>query len=210
MASEQGPDEGWMSLDALEHAVQVGLERRECPEQVVADVGAADPAPHALDEIELGAVGRQPEDVEKGPDILLLKKRLDSLGLVDAGVVGDEDNPPSRSLRPTDQILDQDQEPPGDFPGQPDEFPVPVSVLDHPEDELFAILARSGDRELAPLQPPSPCEMGMEMTFGLVLVPEFEVGAGFKGFFFRRESRFWAFRYAASFRLPLSVCLGRP
>lgn len=190
--------------------IQMRLELLESFEQEVADVRAARPAPHTLDQIQIRAVGWEPRDFEAGPDLLLFEESLNSLGLVDAGIVGDENDSSAGSLRPVPQILDEHQEAPRDFPWQPDEFRVPVGVLHRSKDEFLAVLARSRNGELMSPPPPPPREMGMEMTFGLVLVPEFEVGAGLDGFFFRRESRFLALRCASSSRFPLSVCLGRP
>lgn len=199
-----------MGFHMMANPIQMRLEFHEAFEQEVAEIGAACPAPYAFDQIQIRAIGGQPEHVEPSSDLPLLEESLDPLGFVDAGIVGDQDDTPPRPLGPVPQILDEHEEAPRDFPRQTDELGVSVRVLDRPEDELLAVLTGSGDLKLMPLQPPSPRKVGMKMTFGLVLVPELEVGAGLKGFFFRRESRFLAFRCASSSRFPLSVCLGRP
>lgn len=209
-ASKQREDDGGVSFKMLEDTIQVGLELIESPEQVVADVGASRVAPDPFDEIQVRAVGRQPGYRQMGADVVLFEEGQDFLGLVDAGIVGDENDPPFRPFGPSPQVLHQDQEAPRDLPGETDEFRVPMGVLHRSEDEFLPVLAGSGNGELMPFQSPAPREMGMEMTFGLVFVPELEIGMGLEGLFFERDSRFLARRCAVSSRLPLSVCLGRP
>ena len=189
--------------DASDGAVEFELRAV----QNVGDVSPFHVTPEPLDQVEVGAVGRQPEDLQVPCDRRQVRKDL--LGLMEPWAVADQNDLPSNALgafdepdyqvieahtalRPTDVMNDL---PRREVKG----------AVDHP----LLVLTRTRHSGLNTPRGPYGSEIGVEMEFGFVLVPEFEGRAVLESPFFSSASRFWARRCAFSSRFPLSVCLGR-
>jgi hypothetical protein len=74
---------------------------------------------------------------------------------------------------------------------------------------LFFIFTWRWHFWLLTYQPPYPCQYWMEMNLRLILKDQSLFGIRLQCFFFKPMRSFLASRYAVSFLLPLSVCLGR-
>ena len=74
---------------------------------------------------------------------------------------------------------------------------------------LFFIFARRWNFRLLTHQPPYSCQYWMEVNLCLILENQCFFGSRLQCFFFKPIRSFLASRYAVSFLLPLSVCLGR-
>lgn len=175
--------------------------------QDVCDAPALHVTPEPLDEVEIGRVGWEPEDLQVPGHRRQVGEHL--LGFVESRTVADQHDLPSRLLGSLDQSLYQVMEAQTAF-----RFADVVDNLacgevkgtvDHP---LF-VLTRTRNTRLATSGGPDRREVGVEMELRFVLVPEFERRFVLESLFFSSARRFWARRCSFSSLLPLSVCLGR-
>ena len=189
--------------DGLDRLVQ--LELRAI--QDVGDASALHVTPEPLDQVEIGRVGREPEDLQVPGHRRQVGEHL--LGFVESRAVADQHDLSPGLLRPLDQSLYQVMEAQTAF-----RFADVVDNLacgevkgtvDHP---LF-VLTRTRNTRLAPSGSPDRSEVGVEMELRFILVPEFVRTFVLESPFFSSARRFWARRCSFSSRLPLSVCLGR-
>lgn len=160
--------------------------------QDVGDVPPLHVAPEPFDQVKIGAVGRKPEDLQMPGDRGEVSEDL--LGLVELWTIADQnDLPPNAlgalnepdyqvieahtALRPTDVM--------NDLPRREAK-----GAVDHP----LLVLTRTRHSGLNTPRGPYGSEIGVEMEFGFVLVPEFEGRPVLERLFFSSSSRFWARR----------------
>ena len=163
--------------------------------RAVQDVGDMPPlhmAPEPLDQVEVGAVGRKPEDLKVPGD--RGEVREDLLGLVELRTIADQDDLPSLALGSVNEADYQVIEAhtalcPTDVMNDLPRREVKGAV-DHP----LLVLTRTLHSGLNTPRGPNGSEIGVEVEFGLVLVPEFVGAAVLESLFFSSSSRFWARR----------------
>jgi hypothetical protein len=194
-------------VDLAENAKNRSMKFELGAVEEVGDVPPLHVAPEPFDQIEIGTVSRKPEDLEVPGD--RGQEREDLLGLVELRTIADQDDLPSRSLGTLNEAHYQVIEAhtalgPADVMNDLPRREVKGAV-DHP----LLVLTRTRHPRLKSPRGPNGSEIGVEVEFGFVLVPEFEGRAVLESLFFSSSRRFWARRWAFSSRLPLSVCLGR-
>jgi len=170
--------------DLSDRAVELEL-------RAVQDVGDVPPfhvAPEPLDQVEIGAVGRKPEDLEVLAD--RGQVRQDLLGLVELRTIADEDDLSSLALgafhEPDYQVIEAHTALcPTDVMNDLPRREVKGAV-DHP----LLVLTRTRHSGLNTPRGPNGSEIGVEVEFGLVLVPEFVGRAVLESPFFSCSSRF--------------------
>lgn len=159
--------------------------------RAVQDVGDVPPlhvAPEPLDQVEIGAIGGKPEDLEVPAD--RRQVREDLLGLVELRTIANQDDLPSMALGAIDESDYQVMEAhtalrPTDVMNDLPRREVKGAV-DHP----LLVLTRTRHSGLNTPRGPYGSEIGVEVEFGLVLVPEFAGGAVLESLFFSCSSCF--------------------
>lgn len=189
--------------DCIDSLVQ--LELRAI--QDVGDASALHVTPEPLDQVEIGRVGWEPEDLQVLGHCRQVGEHL--LGFVECRAVADQHDLSPGLLGPLDQSLYQVMEAQTAF-----RFADVVDNLacgevkgtvDHP----LLVLTRTRNTRLATSGGPDRCEVGVEMELRFILVPEFVRTFVLESLFFSSARRFCARRCSFSSLLPLSVCLGR-
>lgn len=160
--------------------------------QNVGDAPALHVAPEPLDEVEIGRVGWEPEDLKMPGHGRQVGEHL--LGFVESRPVADQHDLSSGLLGPLDQSFYQVMEAQTAF-----RFADVVDNLacgevkgtvDHP----LLVLTRTRNTRLAASGGPDGREVGVEVELRLVLVPEFVRRFVLKSLFFSSVRRFWARR----------------
>lgn len=160
--------------------------------QDVGDVPALHVAPEPFNQVQVGAVGGKPEDLQvsfhRG------QVREDSLGLVELRAVADQDDlspyAPGTFDEPSYQVIEahtafRPTDVMNDLPRREVK-----GAVDHP----LLVLTRTLHSGLNTPRGPYGSEIGVEVELGFVLVPEFEGCPVLEGLFFSSSSRFWARR----------------
>jgi hypothetical protein len=163
--------------------------------RTVQDVGDVPPlhmAPEPFDQVQIGAVGRKPEDLEVPGDHGQVREDL--LGLVELRTIADQNDLSSNALgafdEPDYQVIEaQTAFRPTDVMNDLPRREVKGAV-DHP----LLVLTRTRHSGLNTPRGPYGSEIGVEVEFGFVLVPEFEGRAVLERLFFSSSRRFWARR----------------
>ena len=154
--------------------------------QHVCQNGSFQVAPQSLDQVQVGAVGGQPVDLDLVP--VRLEERKNRLGRVEPAVVAHHPHLLARVFLDHDQKERQEHRPAfavGYGIGQ-----LPGHVVDRPVDDLLLILA-GGDLGLVAHRRPGACQGRMPMNLDLVLEHQTSSGASLRAFFSSRGARSW-------------------
>ena len=132
--------------------------------------------PEPLDEIQVGAVVRQPKDLQMLFDIFQVARQR--YGVVRRALIHDHYDSPTRPSGPTHQLLQQNLHAPSGLARLHMVDEPPASVAERSEDRLLAIDARRTDPLLAAATHPGTRQMRMQMKLRFILIPEFVRGVG--------------------------------
>ena len=175
-----------MPVEASDAGAAGGDEIVDGLKQYIGQHGAFQMSPKSFDQMEAGAVGRQPEhgDLVR----VSLQSGLDRVGMMKPSVVADQtDSPAGVGGRQGDEEGDELRAAllvghrVGDFAG---------GEIHAAVDDLLFVLARCGDFGLRPDRRPHPGQGGVTMDFDFVLKDQRFGGIGLHRFFFKRTSRF--------------------
>ena len=194
-----------VGVDKLDTALECGHQVIDGCEEDVGQGSSLEVAPQSFDQIQIGAVRRQPDHFD--PAAVTFQPFMDSAGVVVAGVVADQQNlatvvGPQKGREKVDEaesalgIADPGRDSSG-------------GIVHRAINDLLFVLARRRNAWLLTLWRPHAGQEGMLVDFRFVAEDE---GVGCvlaERFFFKVFSDTWAASWACSSRLPLRVCLGR-
>lgn len=169
--------------DRIDRAVE--LHRRTVKH--VGDVSSLDMPPQAFDQIEVGTVRRQPEDLQPARDRGQVSHHL--LCFVEGGAVTDQDDPAPGLTGSLDQASYQVIETLKSL-GAPDLInDLPRREVKGTVDNPLLVLTRTLHSRLPTSRGPYGSEVGVEVELRFVLIPEFVGGSCLESPFFRASSR---------------------
>lgn len=177
-----------LTKDTSDRAVELEL-------RTVEDVGDVPPlhvAPEPFNQVQIGAVGRKPEDLEMPGDRGQVGEDL--LGLVELWAIADQDDLPSLALGSVDEAGYQVIEAHTAFRPTDVMNDLPRREVKGAVDHPLLVLTRTLHSGLNTPRGPYGSEIGVEVELGFVLVPEFEGRAVLERLFFSSSRRFWARR----------------
>jgi len=193
--------------ELLEHRLDVVPELFEVAEQHVGQSRAFEVTPEHLNQVQFGAVMRQPNGVNVR--LGLVEVAVDDAGVMWIASIQHQDDPASGPLGAGEESVQKNAKSPRGLPRLGVMQERPSTVAHSSEHRQFAILPRRPHATLFPARHPGPRQVGMKVKLGFVGKPEFELRFEANRPFFKRSRRRCMARKAFSLRLPLRVCLGR-